>query len=150
MVDRVAAVVNNDVIALSEVEQRAAPELARLATERDPVKRGELRKEIMTRSLDQLIGEKLLEAELRELNIDVSDQEIDYGIDDVKKQNNIDGDQFEQLLRSEGYTMASYRSFMKKHLARLKLINLKVRQKIKVSDEDVKAECAKLNKMDSE
>src|SRR5947207_1438683 len=150
LVDRVAAVVNNDIIALSEVEARAAPELARLATERDPAKRGELRKEIMKRALDSLIGEKLLEAELRDLNIDVSDQEIDYGIEDVKKQNNIDGDQFETLLRGEGYTMPSYRAFMKKHLARLKLINLKVRQKVKVSDEDVKAECAKINKLESE
>lgn len=35
LVDRVAAVVNNQVIAWSEVEQRAAPELARVAGERD-------------------------------------------------------------------------------------------------------------------
>src|SRR6185295_16008606 len=39
---------------------------------------------------------------------------------------------------------------MKKHLARLKLINLKVRSKVKVSDEDIKAEYSKVAKMDSE
>jgi hypothetical protein len=36
-----------------------------------------------------------------------------------------------------------------KHLARLKLINLKVRQKVKVSDEDLKAEYARFSRLES-
>ncbi|MBK7865490.1 MAG: peptidylprolyl isomerase [Archangiaceae bacterium] len=150
LVDRIAAVVNKDVIALSEVEARAAPELQRVRAEPDPKRRTELRDQVIKRSLDSLIGEKLMEAQLRELNIDVSDGEVDLGIEDVKKQNGIDGEQFEKLLMQEGYTMSSYRSFMKKHLARLKLINLKVRSKVKVSDEDLKAEYAKVSKMENE
>jgi peptidyl-prolyl cis-trans isomerase SurA len=150
LVDRVAAVVNNDVIALSEVEQRAAPELARISTLPDPKARAEARKQLMKAALDSLIGEKLLESEMQDLNIEVSDQEIDLGIEDVKKQNNIDGDQFEQLLRQEGYTMTSYRDFMRKHLRRLKLINLKVRSKVKVSDDDLKAEYQKYAREEGE
>jgi peptidyl-prolyl cis-trans isomerase SurA len=150
LVDRIAAVVNKDIIALSEVEARAAPELQRIRAEPDPKKRTEQRDAALKRALDSLIGEKLMEAQLKELNIDVSDSEVDLGIEDVKKQNGIEGDQFEKLLMQEGYTMASYRAFMKKHLARLKLINLKVRSKVKVSDEDVKAEYAKIAKMESE
>jgi peptidyl-prolyl cis-trans isomerase SurA len=150
LVDRIAAVVNRDIIALSEVEARAAPDLQRIRAEPDPKKRSEQRDQALKRSLEGLIGEKLMEAQLRELNIDVSDAEVDLGIEDVKKQNGIDGDQFEKLLMQEGYTLTTYRQFMKKHLARLKLINLKVRSKVKVSDEDVKAEYAKVAKMDSE
>ena len=150
MVDRIAAVVNKDVIPLSEVEARAAAELQRVRAEPDPTRRADLRKQVMKRSLDSLIGEKLMETQLKELSIDVSDAEVDLGIEDVKKQNNIDGDKFEQLLLNEGYSMSSYRQFMKKHLARLKLINLKVRSKVKVSDEDLKAEYAKDAKMESE
>src|SRR3954466_14962551 len=146
LVDRIAAVVNKDIIALSEVEARAAPELQRLRSGPDAKKRGELRDQALKRSLDSLIGEKLMESQLRELNIDVSDAEVDLGIEDVKKQNGIDGDQFEKLLMQEGYTMATYRQFMKKHLARLKLINLKVRAKVKVTDDDVRAEYAKISK----
>jgi peptidyl-prolyl cis-trans isomerase SurA len=40
--------------------------------------------------------------------------------------------------------MPAYRIFMRKHLSRLKLINLKVRSKVKISDEDLKAEYAKV------
>jgi peptidyl-prolyl cis-trans isomerase SurA len=150
LVDRIAAVVNKDIIALSEVEQRAAPDLQRIRAEPDPKKRAEQRDAAMKRALDSLIGEKLMESQLRELNIDVADAEVDLGIEDVKKQNGIDGEQFEKLLLQEGYTMSSYRQFMKKHLARLKLINLKVRSKVKVSDEDVKAEYSKIAKLESE
>lgn len=149
MADRVAAVVNNDIIALSEVEQRAAPELARANAERDPAKRGALRTEIMKGALDQLIGEKLLEYQLKDLNIEVSDQEIDLGIEDVRKQNSIEPEQFEKLLANEGYTMVTYRQFMRKQLAKLKLINLKVRSKVKVSEEDVKAEYGRYARLES-
>ncbi len=150
LVDRIAAVVNRDIVTLSEVEVRAAPELQKAAAEADPSKRSELRKLALKRAMDGLIGERLMESQLKELNIDVADAEIDLAIDDVRKQNNIDGPQFEQLLVSEGYSLASYRQFMKKHLARMKLVNLKVRSKVKVSDEDIKAEYQRGAKVESE
>ncbi|GMU58905.1 MAG: peptidylprolyl isomerase [Myxococcaceae bacterium] len=142
LVDRVAAVVNSDIVTLSEVEARAAPELAKLRSE-PAEKRAEAREQLLKRALDMLIGEKLMEAQIRELNIEVADSEIDLGVEDVKKQNNITTEQFEQLLAQEGYTMSTYRTFMRKHLARMKLVNLKVRSKVKISDEDLKAEYAK-------
>ena len=150
LVDRVAAVVNRDIITLSEVEARAAPELQRAATDPDASKRGDLRKLAMKRAMDGLIGEKLMETQLKELNIEVTDAEIELAMDDVKKQNNIEGEKFEQLLASEGYSLTTYRAFMKKHLARMKLVNLKVRSKVKVSDEDLKAEYQRSAKLESE
>src|SRR5436190_1897563 len=72
LVDKVAAVVNDDIIALSEVEQRAAPELARIqAQQRDPVKRKAEREQAYKSAVDQLVGEKLMEAQMHELAIDV-------------------------------------------------------------------------------
>ncbi len=150
LVDRVAAVVNRDIITLSEVETRAAPELQRVAEMGEPAKRAELRSMVMKKSMEALIGEKLMEAQIKELNIDTSDPEIDAAIDDVKKQNGIDGDAFERMLNQEGYSMTSYRGFMKKHLSRLKLVQLKVRGKVKVADEDLKAEYAKVAAVESQ
>jgi peptidyl-prolyl cis-trans isomerase SurA len=144
LVDRIAAVVNKDIIPLSEVQARAAPELQKLGNEPDPARRAAAKDAALKRALEMLIGERLMEDQLKELNIDVSDAEIDLAIDDVKKQNNIKSDQFEQLLAGEGYSMATYRAFMRKHLSRLKLVNLKVRSKVKVSDEDLKVEYQKM------
>jgi len=143
LVDRVAAVVNNDVITLSDVETRIAPDTSRLRAEPDAAKRAEEKAILVKKGIDLLIGEKLMETQIRELNIEVADSEIEMGMDDVKKQNNITTEQFEGLLAQEGYTLASYKNFMRKHLARLKLVNLKVRSKVKISDEDLKAEYAR-------
>ncbi|MGV3622286.1 MAG: peptidylprolyl isomerase [Archangium sp.] len=143
LVDRVAAVVNSDIITQSEVEARVGPDFNRLRAEPDATKRAALRDELMKRGVEMLIGEKLMEAQVKDLNIEVADSEIELGMDDVKRQNNITGEQFEQLLAQEGYTLASYKAFMRKHLARLKLVNLKVRSKVKISDEDLKAEYAR-------
>lgn len=152
MVDRVAAVVNNDIVAFSEVEQRAAPELARVnSIAKTPEEREKLRNQVLHETLDGLIGDKLMEAQIKELQIDVSDAEVQAGIDDVKKANNFSDDaQLEDTLRQQGLTMASYKDFMKKHLAKLKLMNLKVRNKIKVSEQDLKAEYARYTQQESE
>jgi peptidyl-prolyl cis-trans isomerase SurA len=143
LVDRIAAVVNNDIITLSEVETRIGPDAQRLRAEPDAAKRAEARQVLVKRGIDLLIGEKLMESQVRELNIEVADSEIEMGMEDVKKQNNISSEQFESLLAQEGYTLQSYKAFMRKHLARLKLVNLKVRSKVKITDEDLKAEYAR-------
>ena len=69
LVDRVAAVVNNDVITLSEVEKRAAPELARIDQETSGAERGQKRAAAMKRTLDTMIDEKLVDNELKELKV---------------------------------------------------------------------------------
>jgi peptidyl-prolyl cis-trans isomerase SurA len=105
---------------------------------------------VMRAAVDQLVGEKLLELEVREFNIDVSDSELELALEDVRRQNNVEKEQFGQLLAQEGYTVESYKAFMRKHLARLKLINLKVRARVKVSDEDLRAEYAKFSRTEGE
>jgi parvulin-like peptidyl-prolyl isomerase len=147
LVDKVAAVVNRDIITLSEVEQRAAPELAHLTMERDPRKRGDQRNQILKEALDSLIAEKLVEAEIKEMGLTVTAAEVDEAMADVQKQNNIkDPAQFEQLLAREGYTMKSYKEFLGKQIARGRLMQMKVAAKVKISEEDLKAAYAQYAK----
>ncbi|MFY0563362.1 peptidylprolyl isomerase [Archangium lansingense] len=151
MVDRVAAVVNRDVIALSEVEKRAAPELARInSAVREPQKRAEERARVLKSSLDTLIGEKLMEEQIRELGLAVTESELDAAIADVKRQNNVtDEEQFERLLSGEGLTVKSYKDFLRNQMSRMKLVQLKVTPKVKVSEEDLKAAYTQYTKMES-
>ena len=151
LVDRVAAVVNRDVIALSEVEKRAAPELARLnSAVREPQKRAEERARVLKASLDVLIGEKLMEEQIRELGLEVTQAELDAAVADVRRQNNItDEAQFERLLSGEGFTVKTYREFLRNQMSRMKLVQLKVTPKVKVSEEDLKAAYTQYTKLES-
>jgi len=151
VLDRVAAVVDNDVVTLTEVEQRAAPAMEQLAHEPAGPQRDADRQEILRHALDDLIGEKLMDAELKGLNVEVTDQEVDLAISDVKKQNHLtDEAALDEALQQQGFTEDSYRAFMKKQLAKVKLLNIKVKSKIKVSDEDVKAEYARASHADAQ
>jgi len=137
-VDRVAAVVNDDMVALSEVYGRAAPEISLL--ERDGKATPERRQAALKRALDDLIADRLLAAEQKVHGIEITDQEIDYAIEDVRRQNRMDPETFARALAAQGQSLAEYRERMRKDLASMKLIGMKVRSKIKVSDEDIKAE----------
>ncbi|RKG73324.1 peptidylprolyl isomerase [Corallococcus exercitus] len=151
LVDKVAAVVNRDVIPLSEVQQRAAPELQRVNSEIDPHKRAEARAQLMKTALDTLIGEKLMEAEVAQLGITTTEAEVDELVQDVLKQNNVsDITQFEQLLKNEGFTLASYKDMLRKRVVRDKLLRMKVGPKVKVTEEDLKAAYTQYTRLEGE
>ena len=141
LVDRVAAVVNKDIITLSEVERRAAPELARLAASEPDVRaRAEQRQRVLKQTLETLIGEKLMEEDIKALGLTASDQEVQAALEDVRQKNNIsDMLQFERMLSAEGLSLKTYREMLGKQIAQMKLMQMKVSQKVKVTEEDLKA-----------
>ena len=149
LVDRVAAVVNDQIIPLSEVQQRAAPQLAQVGQIADPSEREASRQKALKGALDQLVDEALIEQQVKDENIVVSDADIDAGIADVKKQNHFTDDQLDQALRMEGFTHQGYRDFMRKQIARLRLIRERVASKIKLSDADLRAEYEKMKRTSS-
>jgi len=150
LVDRVAAVVNNDVITLSEVEKRAAPELARVDQDASGPDRAQKRAAALKRVLDTMIDEKLVDNELRELKVSISDKEVDGAVDEVKKSYNLTDEQLQQAVAREGYTLAEYREQMRKQIGRYKLISEKVRKNVKVSDADVQSEYDRMTRSEGE
>jgi len=150
LVDRVAAVVNNDVITLSEVEKRAAPELARVDQETTGPERAQKRAAALKRILDTMIDEKLVDNELKELKVSISDKEVDGAVDEVKKSYNLTDEQLQQAVSREGYSIAEYREQMRKQIGRYKLISEKVRKNVKVSDADVQSEYDRMTRSEGE
>jgi parvulin-like peptidyl-prolyl isomerase len=147
VVDRVAAVVNQDIITLSEVELRASPEMQRINAIADPKKRGEERQKLMKRVTDLLIGEKLMEKEVKELGLTATEREVDQAIDDVLKQNNLENrEQLAERVQAEGLTLETYREMLGGQMARMKLIQMKVSPRVKLSEADLKAEYAQYTK----
>ena len=150
LVDRIAAVVNNDVITLSEVEKRAAPELAKVDQEATGPERAQKRAAAMRKVLDTMIDEKLVDMELKELKVTIGDKEVDAAIDEVKKSYNLTDEQLAAAVAREGYSMAEYREQMRKQIGRYKLISEKVRKNVKVSEADVKSEYDRMTRSEGE
>lgn len=144
--DRIACVVDDKVITLSEVEERAAAlQLQAPAAS----------KELLLREATQaLIAEKLFEKAMAELAIDVGPSELQIAIQDVMKQNGFaTEEQLAQAVERSGLEWNEYRNSMKKQLAQMKLLNLKVRSQVKVSEDEIKrryGEMAALEKGEEE
>ena len=146
MLDRVAAVVNDEMIPYSEVRERAAPELAALEAEGQATP--DRRLAATRHALDEVIADRLLVAEERGAGVEVTDSEVEMAVEDVRRQNGMDAATFERALASKGQSVSAFKDKMRRDLAAMKLIGQKVRSKVKISDEDIRGEYLRQQKVD--
>ncbi len=135
LIDRVVAVVNDDVITLSEVneegkaffqkiiEQAPASELSAALTR--------AREEV----LNGLIDKKLIAQEAAKQKVTVSDAELEAAFQQMIASNNMSPDQFRDKLMSMGMTEEVYRDNLRNQILQSKLLNYEVRSKIIISDD---------------
>ncbi len=139
IVDRIVAVVNDDIISLFELNRVLAPyaEKIREAGYSDE-KKGEMLFKVREDILAQLIDQKLTDQEVNRANISVSEKEIDNAIERVKQAGSYSDEQLREGLKRESLTIEEYRSRIREQILRTKLVNLEVKSKIVLTDEDVK------------
>jgi peptidyl-prolyl cis-trans isomerase SurA len=87
--------------------------------------------------LEQFITEKLLDAEIREAGIKVTDQDIDVYIDQIKHKNRLTDAELRTALAREGQTLQDYKASVKAELEKGELINRQVRKRVNITNEDV-------------
>lgn len=142
VVDGIAAVVGSDIILLSEVVERAAGVFAELESQarqgRGAAPEGAQRVQVLRDVLDSMIDEILVTRQAAEIKVSVSEEEIEAAISNVASENGIDRGTFEKVLASRGMDMVTYRAQMRRDLLRFKVINLKVRGRVKISDEEAR------------
>lgn len=139
IIERVSAVVNDRVILLSELRRRAAPFLEQLLDKAaDGNERKARLKQLYGRLLQQLVDEELVEQAAKKANVSASSADVDQAIDNVRRQNNMEEDQFWEAVRGQGFTEKQYRDDVRKQLLRLKVVNQRVRSHVNVSDQTVR------------
>ncbi len=143
VVDRVAAVIEDEVITLRELDDKAAPYLTQLEGLKDPEKRAERKKEIYRQVLDIEIGERMVARELEKNRerLGVTEQDVDRAVEEVLKLNNITRDQLQAALYGQGLTWTEYRKRLREQIERARLIQFRVQGKVQIKDADAKRRC---------
>ena len=139
VLDRVAAVINNAVILESELHVRLLPlsgDLQKISDERE---RNRRRKKLLSQILEDMISEELIVQAARDAKLKVEPKEINAAIDEIKKQNNLDDSGLKQALAMQGFTLATYKRDVKRQIMRMRSINMLVRPRVTITDEDVRA-----------
>ena len=134
--DRVVAIVDDDVIVLSELDaelKRVVAALNQRGTELPP--QSALNRQV----LERLILNKLQMAKAAKLGISISEDELAQTIGDIARKNNLTLAEFRQVLQSEGLSFSSYRESIREQLTTRQLLEREVLKQIQVSDEELQA-----------
>ena len=138
--DRVAAVVGDKPIFLSEVRRRARPHLYRIDFMGGDAKDRDAEKQKMMRELvDRLIDERLEAIEAEKYHLSADDSDIDAGIKQVLAQAKMSKADLLAEVKKQGMTETEYRDEIRRQILEGKLVNLHVRTRVKVTDADARA-----------
>jgi parvulin-like peptidyl-prolyl isomerase len=139
IVDRVVAVVNDEVVLSTELMMRVAPMAFELNKITDPRERARRQAKLSGQILDEMVNEQLVTQAAAAAKLDVSSKEVEAAITDLKKQNKLDDDQLADALRLQGYSMSSYRKDVRNQILRMRAVNTLVRPKVSITEDDVRA-----------
>lgn len=139
VIERVVATVNNEAIFLSDLRKRAVPFLPQVAEAATETERMSRLKDLYDELLNYLIDEQLVRQLATSSGIRVTDADVDGAIENLRLQNNMTEEQFQEALDAQGFTKAQYRRDLKRQLTRLKVVNERVRSRVNVTEEEVRA-----------
>ena len=138
VVDRIVAVVNDEIIALYELNQAVEPYVLRVKSFGYPEeKEQEMILKIKRDLLEQLINKKLTAQEVKRFNISITDEEVDKAVDRIKKMRGYTDDELKDALSRDGIDLEAYRKKVRENLLRTKLITREVKSKVVITNEDI-------------
>ena len=137
VVDRVAATVDGDVVTLSEIEERAGAEYARAERLSAGKEREEARAAALKRAFDLIVAEKLLAKQAQALQLEVTEKQVDAAVEDVRNRNRFSEQDLDRALAEQGLDRAAFRAQVRRELESYQVLQVKMRGRVKVSDEDL-------------
>ena len=137
LIDRIVAVVNNDVISLSDLNRAIGPMLAAYSQQKGQALSDEERGELVKKAIDQLVEKKLIEQKAKEFNIKVTDKDIDRSVEEVLQRNNLTLEQLKEVLKKDGSSLEDYRKMLQSEILMSKVVAREVRSKVTITEKDI-------------
>ena len=135
--DRIVAVVNDEVITLSELNNAFEPYQARFEASYQGADREKARTETKLVLLNRMIDGMLMEQESRKTGITVGNDELEDAINDIRKQRNLSSEELSKALERDGIAPEEFRQDIRNQLMRMKLIRRDIKSRVTVTDEEI-------------
>ena len=132
-VQRIAAVVNDEVISIYDLSQRI--QLVLSSSNVEPT--AEQQRQIAPNILRRLIDERLRVQEAERQNVRVTDQDMERAIAQLEQNNNIPPGQFDQYVAQTGLSRVAVEAQVRAQLAWEKFLARRVQPTIEIGDEEV-------------
>jgi len=137
IIERIVAVVNEDIITLSELKNISLPYLARMKAKYSATYGPEEIIETERQILNQLIDEKLVNQEADRLKIEITEKEVALASKDVRERSQLTEEQFEQALAEDGMTIESYRKQLRDEMKKMRLMDQEIKAKVHVTKKEI-------------
>lgn len=138
VVDRIVAIVNDEIITYSMVAEAFIPYEKTIREKGYPLdKEIELRFKIRSNLIQQLIDQEITNQAVKKAQISVSDGEVDNYIERIKQMNSFTDEDLRKMLDKEGVELAQYKKEIKNILLRNKLIQYEVQSRIVVTQKEI-------------
>jgi len=137
LADRIVAIVGEDVITLSELNEEGHPYfqaiMQNVPTQNLDVEMQKARQEV----LNQLIERLLIQQQADKFGITISPEEVDMAMASILQENNISAADFKRDLEKRGTTEEFYKNKIQSQMLRSRLVNFLIRSKIVISDDKI-------------
>jgi len=137
LMDKVVAVVNQEVITWSELYRNMEFDANPQVKELKDKEKMQVFKANEAAYLETLINVKLQLQEARSAGLTVTDEELKEAMDGIKKKYNMSETDFMNSLKKEGFALPEYRKKLQEQILLSKVVGLQIRNKIVVNDAEV-------------
>jgi peptidyl-prolyl cis-trans isomerase SurA len=140
IVERVVAVVGERPILLTELRHRGRPFYYRiLASTQDQAQQAAHETEMYKELLGRMIDDRLEETAADRAHLSVSSEELDNAIKNVATSNHLKASDLFSEAKKQGLTEQDYRDELRRQILEGKLMQLRVRSRVRVTDQDARA-----------
>ncbi|AFX99729.1 survival protein SurA precursor [Bdellovibrio bacteriovorus str. Tiberius] len=95
--------------------------------------------------LDYLINEKILQSEIKRLNLAVTNDRVESELKEMARKNQVSETELAKVIQQQGVSMDDYRRFLKDSIEKRSLMDAEIISKLRISDEDALNEYLKTN-----
>jgi len=138
VLDRVVAVVNDEALTLSEIQEEGQPVVRKIFQDFVGPERDRRLEEAEKRLMDDLIDRRLMYQVAKQEGTLPSEAEVSGAIEELKKNNNVTDDaQFRTMLKAEGLTLEQIRRNIGERLAIGRLLARQIRSSIIINEDEL-------------
>lgn len=133
-IDRIVAVVNNDVITASELETRLSETKQQLAAQRIQLPPDDL---LRRQLLERMIVDQVQLQLAAQTGVRITDQDVDQAVQSIANRNKMSVDNLYNTVQQQGMDRAGYREQIRNQVTLQQLVDREISSRISVSESEI-------------
>lgn len=135
--NKVAALVNGEMITMYDVQALATPEILKAGLDRsNPAHQAGIQR-ILRETLENMISDTLISQEAERMKVSVSDSEVDNELRKLQQRSQLTKEEFEKQALQQGISIDVMRDRLRKGILRHRLLGMMIARKVVVTREEI-------------